>query len=78
MRRDPGSVEVQPRYDGGRIVRFAQASDAAEIAAVAAAPPWAQPRVLFAAEQRGRRIVSPRLRRNQLSFGLTERCWKSG
>ena len=47
VRRDPGSVEVQPRYDGGRIVRFAQASDAAEIAAVAAAPPWAQPRVLF-------------------------------
>jgi uncharacterized membrane protein len=47
VRRDPGSPEVQPRYDNGRIVRFAQASDAAEIAAVAAAPPWAQPRVLF-------------------------------
>lgn len=45
-RRDPGSPEVQPRYDDGRIVRFAQASGAAEIAAVAA-PPWGATRVLF-------------------------------
>lgn len=47
VRRDPGTPEVQPRYDNGRIVRFAQASDAAEIAAVATQPPWAGPRVLF-------------------------------
>ena len=35
----PGSPEVQPRYDDGRTVRFAQASGPDEIAAVAA-PPW--------------------------------------
>ena len=45
-RRDPGSPEVQPRYDNGRTVRFAQASDAGEIAAVAA-PPWEGTRVLY-------------------------------
>ena len=45
-RRDPGSPEVQPRYDDGRTVRFAQASDPAEIAAVAA-PPWPGVRVLY-------------------------------
>lgn len=45
-RRDPGSPEVQPRYDDGRVVRFAQASGAAEIAGVAAAP-WGATRVLF-------------------------------
>lgn len=45
-RRDPGTPEVQPRYDNGRTVRFAQASSAAEIAAVAA-PPWRGTRVLF-------------------------------
>jgi uncharacterized membrane protein len=45
-RRDPGSPEVQPRYDNGRIVRFAQASSPAEIAAVAA-PPWGGTRVLY-------------------------------
>lgn len=47
VRRDPGTPEVQPRYDNGRIVRFAQASNAAEVAAVAAAPPWDGTRVLY-------------------------------
>ncbi len=47
QRRDPGTPEVQPRYDNGRIVRFAQASGPGEIASVAAAPPWAATRVLF-------------------------------
>ena len=46
VRRDPGTPEVQPRYDNGRTVRFAQASSPAEIAAVAA-PPWPGTRVLF-------------------------------
>ena len=46
-RRDPGTPEVQPRYDNGRTVRFAQASGAAEIAAVVASPPWGRTRVLF-------------------------------
>lgn len=45
-RRDPGSPEVQPRYDDGRTVRFAQASGPAEIAGVAA-PPWGETRMLF-------------------------------
>ena len=45
-RRDPGTPEVQPRYDNGRTVRFAQASGAGEIAAVGA-PPWTGTRVLF-------------------------------
>lgn len=45
-RRDPGTPEVQPRYDNGRTVRFAQASNPAEIAAVAR-PPWSGTRVLF-------------------------------
>lgn len=45
-RRDPGTPEVQPRYDNGRTVRFAQAASAAEIAAVAA-PPWQGTQVLF-------------------------------
>jgi len=47
VRRDPGTPEVQPRYDNGRTVRFAQASSPAEIAAVASAPPWTGTRVLF-------------------------------
>jgi uncharacterized membrane protein len=47
VRRDPGTPEVQPRYDNGRTVRFAQGSSAAEIAGVAAAPPWKGPRVLY-------------------------------
>ena len=45
-RRDPGTPEVQPRYDDGRTVRFAQAAGSAEIAAVAA-PPWQGTRVLY-------------------------------
>lgn len=45
-RRDPGTPEVQPRYDNGRTVRFAQAPSAAEIAAVAA-PVWGGIRVLY-------------------------------
>lgn len=45
-RRDPNTPEVQPRYDNGRVVRFAQASSPAEIAGVAS-PPWQSPRVLF-------------------------------
>jgi uncharacterized membrane protein len=44
--RDPGTREVQPRYDDGRTVRFAQASGPAEIASVAE-PPWKLTRVLF-------------------------------
>jgi uncharacterized membrane protein len=47
QRRDPGTPEVQPRYDNGRTVRFAQASSPEEIAAVAAKPPWNRTRVLF-------------------------------
>jgi uncharacterized membrane protein len=45
-RRDPGTPEVEPRYDNGRTVRFSQASDAAEIARDTAAP-WEGTRVLF-------------------------------
>ena len=45
-RRDPGTPEVQPRYDNGRVVRFAQAQSPGEIAAVAG-PPWRGTRVLF-------------------------------
>ena len=45
-RRDPGSPEVEPRYDNGRTVRFSQASSSPEIAAVAARP-WNGTRVLF-------------------------------
>ena len=46
VRRDPGTPEVQPRYDNGRTVRFAQASGPEEIAAVAVSA-WDRPRVLF-------------------------------
>ena len=46
VRRDPGTPEVQPRYENGRTVRFAQAASPAEIAAVAA-PPWTGARVMF-------------------------------
>jgi uncharacterized membrane protein len=46
-RRDPGTPEVQPRYDNGRTVRFAQASSLAEITGIAAAPPWTGTRVMF-------------------------------
>lgn len=46
VRRDPGTPEVEPRYDNGRTVRFSQGNDAAQIAADAAQP-WDEPRVLF-------------------------------
>jgi uncharacterized membrane protein len=46
QRRDPGTPEVEPRYDGGRTVRFSQATDPAEIARDTAAP-WQGTRVLF-------------------------------
>lgn len=46
QRRDPGTPEVQPRYDNGRTVRFSQAQSPDEIARVAAAP-WDGTRVLF-------------------------------
>ncbi|AFM19190.1 putative membrane protein [Mycolicibacterium chubuense NBB4] len=45
-RRDPGTPEVEPRYDNGRTVRFSQAYDAAEIAHDTA-PPWEGTRVLY-------------------------------
>ncbi|KUI32905.1 hypothetical protein AU196_11330 [Mycobacterium sp. IS-1742] len=45
-RRDPGTPEVEPRYDGGRTVRFSQAADPAEIARDTQAP-WQGTRVLF-------------------------------
>ncbi len=46
VRRDPGTPEVEPRYDNGRTVRFSQATDAREIADDAA-PPWEGSRVIF-------------------------------
>lgn len=46
-RRDPGTPEVQPRYDNGRTVRFAQGAGPAEVARVAADPPWRGTRVLY-------------------------------
>jgi uncharacterized membrane protein len=46
VRRDPGTPEVEPRYDNGRTVRFSQANDAADIAADTDAP-WEGTRVLF-------------------------------
>ena len=46
VRRDPGTPEVQPRYDNGRTVRFSEGDDSAEIARDAA-PPWDGTRVLF-------------------------------
>jgi uncharacterized membrane protein len=45
-RRDPGTPEVQPRYDNGRTVRFSQGTDTAQIAAVTQQP-WEGTRVLF-------------------------------
>lgn len=45
-RRDPGTPEVEPRYDNGRTVRFSQANDAAEITRDTAGP-WQGTRVLF-------------------------------
>jgi uncharacterized membrane protein len=46
VRRDPGTPEVEPRYDDGRTVRFTQAADPAEIAADSGTP-WEGTRVLF-------------------------------
>lgn len=46
VRRDPGSPAVLPRYDDGRTVRFAQGTDPAEIAEIAARE-WEGTRVLF-------------------------------
>jgi len=45
-RRDPGTPEVEPRYDDGRTVRFSQAGDPAEIRRDTEAP-WDGTRVLF-------------------------------
>ncbi|WP_369803940.1 alpha/beta hydrolase [Mycobacterium sp. 1274761.0] len=46
VRRDPGTPEVQPRYDNGRTVRFSQGNGAAEIAADTEGE-WEGTRVLF-------------------------------
>lgn len=46
QRRDPGTPEVQPRYDDGRTVRFSQGNSPAQIAADTR-PPWQGTRVLF-------------------------------
>jgi uncharacterized membrane protein len=46
VRRDPGTPEVEPRYDNGRTVRFSQATDVAEIVGDTAQP-WEGTRVLF-------------------------------
>jgi uncharacterized membrane protein len=46
VRRDPGTMEVQPRYDNGRTVRFSEASSPADISGLAG-PPWVGTRVLF-------------------------------
>nr|WP_194945742.1 alpha/beta hydrolase [Mycolicibacterium malmesburyense]CRL67529.1 transmembrane protein [Mycolicibacterium malmesburyense] len=45
-RRDPGTPEVDPRYDNGRTVRFSQGTDPSEIAKVTERP-WEGTRVLF-------------------------------
>jgi len=46
VRRDPGTTEVQPRYDNGRTVRFSEAIEPGDVDRLAA-PPWAGTRVLF-------------------------------
>jgi uncharacterized membrane protein len=43
VRRDPGTPEVEPRYDGGRTVRFSNGQDVAAVAG----PPWQGTRVMF-------------------------------
>jgi uncharacterized membrane protein len=43
VRRDPRTPEIEPRYDGGRTVRFSQGDDVGAIAS----PPWQGTRVLF-------------------------------
>jgi uncharacterized membrane protein len=46
VRRDPHTMEVQPRYDNGRTVRFSEANAPADIS-VLAGPTWPGTRVLF-------------------------------
>ncbi|HJT94652.1 MAG TPA: alpha/beta hydrolase [Mycobacterium sp.] len=46
VRRDPGTPEVEPRYDNGRTVRFSQSTDSAQIASDSEQP-WEGTRVLF-------------------------------
>jgi uncharacterized membrane protein len=46
VRRDPGTPEVEPRYDNGRTVRFSEATDTAEIFDDTEQP-WEGTRVLF-------------------------------
>lgn len=46
QRRDPGTTEVDPRYDDGSTVRFTQAVDPADVTRIAE-PPWSGTRVLF-------------------------------
>jgi uncharacterized membrane protein len=46
VRRDPGTMEVEPRYDNGRTVRFSEANIPADITGVAGLP-WVGTRVLF-------------------------------
>jgi len=46
VRRDPGTMEVEPRYDNGRTVRFTEANIPADITGVSG-PPWVGTRVLF-------------------------------
>jgi uncharacterized membrane protein len=45
-RRDPGTSEVEPRYDNGRTVRFSQGTDSKEIHDDTLSP-WEGTRVLF-------------------------------
>ncbi len=45
-RRDPGTTEVQPRYDNGRTVRFSEANTPVDVSR-ATGPPWDGLRVLF-------------------------------
>ncbi len=46
VRRDPGTPEVEPRYDNGRTVRFSQAAGPEDVRADTAAP-WEGTKVLF-------------------------------
>lgn len=46
VRRDPGTTEVQPRYDNGQTVRFSEAVAPSDVDSVAATP-WEGTRVLF-------------------------------
>jgi uncharacterized membrane protein len=45
-RRDPGTPEVEPRYDNGRTVRFSQSTDSRQIRRDTESP-WGGTRVLF-------------------------------